>query len=216
MQNMQWIQKHKTKILIGIILLFHLIGSIGLALPNSKSYFLSLSAYNLLLSFVIVVLASNKKTVVFFSFILFVFLTGFFVEWIGVHTHYLFGNYTYGDNLGMKILGIPPIIGVNWVVLILITHSISLKISKHQILSPILAALLMVGLDFLIEPVAIKSDYWSWFENHIPVFNYVCWFFISLIIHFIYNKIRLTEQNTVYNCLYIVLIVFFSIQLVTT
>lgn len=211
---MQWIHLHKSKILIGIVVLFHLVGSIGLAIPSTKSYFLSLSSYNLLLFFLVVLLAPGLKSSKFYLFILFVFLTGYSVEWIGVHTHCLFGNYTYGENLGLKLSGIPFIIGINWVVLILVTHSISLKFLNHRIFTPVLAAIFMVGLDFLIEPVAIKSDYWSWQGNHIPVFNYVCWFLISLIIHFIYQKIRLTEQNTVYNCIYIVLVVFFSIQLI--
>jgi len=211
---MEWIHSHKNKILIGIIILFHLVGSVGLAIPSTKAYFLSLSSYNLLLSFLVVLIAPGLKRLRFYLFVLFVFLIGYGVEWIGVHTHYLFGIYSYGKNLGFKLSGIPLIIGINWVVLILVTHSISLKFLNHRIFTPVLAAILMVGLDFLIEPVAIKSDYWSWFENHIPVFNYVCWFFISLIIHFIYRKIRLTEQNTVYNCIYIVLVVFFSIQLI--
>jgi len=211
---MEWIHSHKNKILIGIIILFHLVGSVGLAIPSTKAYFLSLSSYNLLLSFLVVLIAPGLKRLRFYLFVLFVFLIGYGVEWIGVHTHYLFGIYSYGKNLGFKLSGIPLIIGINWVVLILVTHSISLKFLNHNIFTPVLAAIFMVGLDFLIEPVAIKSDYWSWFENHIPVFNYVCWFFISLIIHFIYRKIRLTEQNTVYNCIYIVLVVFFSIQLI--
>jgi putative membrane protein len=211
---MEWIHSHKNKILIGIIILFHLVGSVGLAIPSTKAYFLSLSSYNLLLSFLVVLIAPGLKRLRFYLFVLFVFLIGYGVEWIGVHTHFLFGNYSYGKNLGFKLSGIPLIIGINWVVLILVTHSISLKFLNHRIFTPVLAAIFMVGLDILIEPVAIKSDYWSWFENQIPVFNYVCWFFISLIIHFIYRKIRLTEQNTVYNCIYIVLVVFFSIQLI--
>ena len=211
---MEWIHSHKNKILIGIIILFHLVGSVGLAMPSTKAYFLSLSSYNLLLSFLVVLIAPGLKRLRFYLFVLFVFLIGYGVEWIGVHTHYLFGIYSYGKNLGLKLSGIPLIIGINWVVLILVTHSISLKFLNHSIFTPVLAAIFMVGLDILIEPVAIKSDYWSWFENQIPVFNYVCWFFISLIIHFIFRKIRLTEQNTVYNCIYIVLVVFFSIQLI--
>ena len=211
---MSFFQQYKTYIYIGIVILFHLVGSIGLAIPDTKSYFLSLSPYNLLLSFIIVIVSSQVKSLRFYVFILFVFLTGYFVEWIGVHTHYLFGNYKYGSNLGFKILDIPLIIGVNWVVLILVSHSISLKIVKHNIFTPIIASLLMVGLDFLIEPIAIKSDYWSWENNQIPLYNYVCWFLISFLIHIFYQKNKLTEQNSVYNCLYIVLVVFFTLQLI--
>lgn len=211
---MNWLEKHKTKILIGIVILFHFVGSIGLSLAKHKSYFLSLSPYNLLLSFIVVILAAKNKKAAFFIFISIVFVLGYLVEWLGVHTHLLFGNYSYGNNLGVKFFEIPPIIGINWVVLILVTHSVALALTKSKLFTPILASLFMVGLDIFIEPVAIKSDYWVWKNNVIPFYNYVCWFFISLIIHFIYQKIKLTEQNSVYNCLYIVLVVFFSLQLI--
>jgi putative membrane protein len=211
---MEWLNKHKSKVLIGIVILFHIVGSIGLSIPNQKSYFLSLSPYNLLLSFIVIILATKNKKLLFFLFVFFIFLIGYLVEWIGVHTQLLFGNYSYGNNLGIKFFEIPPIIGINWVVLILVSHSVALAIIKDKLFTPILAALFMVGLDILIEPVAINSDYWTWESNVIPFYNYVCWFWISLIIHFIYQKIKLTEQNSVYNCLYVVLVVFFTLQLI--
>ena len=32
----------------------------------------------------------------------------------GANTGLIFGNYTYGNILGMKVLGVPLIIGLNW------------------------------------------------------------------------------------------------------
>jgi putative membrane protein len=211
---MDKILKNKNTILIFIIILFHTVGIIGMSLPDRKEYFLSLSPYNLLLSLVVTIIGQNKRSSSFYLFIIFVFTFGFIVELIGVHTGYLFGNYLYGKNLGAKFLDIPLIIGVNWVVLIIITGNITYNLFKYKWINIFLASFLMVFLDFLIEPIAILSDYWSWENNHIPMYNYVCWFGISLLIHFIFQKLKLNEQNRVHLCLYIVLVLFFGIQLI--
>jgi putative membrane protein len=211
---MDKILKNKNTILIFIIILFHTVGIVGMSLPDRKEYFLSLSPYNLLLSLLVTLIGSNRKNFTFYIFIFFVFCLGFLVEWIGVHTGYLFGNYLYGKNLGAKFLDIPLIIGVNWVVLIVITGNITYNLFKYKWINIFSASFLMVFLDFLIEPIAILSDYWLWENNHIPMYNYVCWFGISLLIHFIFQKLKLTEQNRVHLCLYIVLVLFFGIQLI--
>ena len=53
------------------------------------------------------------------------------------------------------------------------------------------SSIFMVGLDFLIEPVAISLDFWSWQGGQIPLQNYIMWFLISLVMHSIifYSKI---------------------------
>jgi putative membrane protein len=69
----------------------------------------------------------------------------------------------------------------------------------------------MTGLDFLIEPVAVSSDFWSWENGAIPLFNYVCWFLIALPLHFYLIKRKTPEQNPVSIGLFLVLIVFFGV-----
>jgi uncharacterized membrane protein len=39
-----------------------------------------------------------------------------------------------------------------------------------------MAALLMVALDVLIEPVAVALDFWQWENAVIPIQNFVMWF----------------------------------------
>ena len=46
-------------------------------------------------------------------------------------------------------------------------------------------------LDVLIEPVAIKLDYWSWENNVIPLQNYVMWFIVSFVIQLIITKSKI-------------------------
>ena len=203
--------QNKTFLLYFILILFHTVGIVGLSNPSYHAYFLSLSFFNLLLSFTVLLLGRNHHTSKFYLFIFICAFYGMSVEWVGVHTHLLFGNYNYGKNLGYKIFDVPLIIGINWCVLTIATSSIASKITNSTYLHLLISCSLMVVIDLLIEPVAIKSDYWTWYQGEIPLYNYICWFVISIPIHFLYLKLKLSEQNNVAVCLYVVLFVFFSL-----
>lgn len=203
--------KYKTYIIYFILILFHTVGIVGLSMPTYHTYFLSLSFFNLLLSFSVLLLGRQTHTLKFYYFVILCALYGMIAEWIGVHTHLLFGNYTYGKNLGIKLFDVPVIIGVNWCVLTISTSSIASSFTKNIYLHLLISCGLMVGIDLLIEPVAVKSDYWSWNKGVIPTYNYICWFIVSIPIHLLYFKMKLSEQNKVAVCLYIVLATFFTL-----
>ena len=196
-------------ILLGVIVIFHSVGLIGLQ-TTSRDYFLSLSPMNLLLAFTCLVLSFQFSMRLFFDLII-VGIIGFSAELIGVHTHYLFGNYAYGANLGWKLGEVPVIIAVNWSMLSFAAIACVFHLSLPDWAKAFLSALLMTGLDFLIEPVAVSSDFWSWENGVIPLFNYVCWFLIALPLHFYLIKRKTPEQNPVSIGLFLVLIVFFGV-----
>lgn len=201
----------KETILITILVIFHTVGLIGLQLPDFRKQFLALSFANLLLSFLVLVLSRHSKKVLFIGFLSVCFATGMIAEWIGIHTGLLFGDYQYGENLGIKIAGVPLIIGINWGVLSVSSCSLVYYINVPKWLKAILAASFMTFLDFLIEPVAIVSDYWTWNSPEIPLFNYVCWFLISLPLHWLYFKLGLSEKNKTAVAMYLILLIFFGI-----
>lgn len=201
----------KEPTLIAILIVFYLVGTIGILLPGYKDVFLKLSFFNLILSFSVILFARKKQFFQFILFLLFCFLVGMSVEWIGIHTGYLFGDYSYGKNLGAKFSGVPWVIGLNWGLLVVSSASIVNRLKVSNFWKATFAALLMTGLDYLMEPVAIESDFWHWESEYIPVFNYICWFVISLFLQLIYFKCKLAESNKVSNTLFIILIVFFSI-----
>jgi putative membrane protein len=72
------------------------------------------------------------------------------------------------------------------------------------------AAILMVFLDFLMEPVAVKLGFWFWQGGIIPAYNYICWLGISLFLQFVYRKWRLNEANNVAVALFIYMTIFFT------
>jgi putative membrane protein len=201
----------REKILISILIIFHVVGLIGLQIPAYRDQFLSLSFANLLLSFSVLLISRKSKRVLFIGFLTICFFTGMVAEWIGIHTGLLFGDYQYGENLGLKIYGVPLIIGVNWGVLSVCSCSIIFFIRVPSWFKAFLSAAIMTLLDFLIEPVAIVSDYWTWNSPEIPFYNYFCWFIISLPLHWIYFKLGLAEKSKTAIALFIILVAFFGI-----
>ena len=170
---------YKQWILLAIIVIFHTVGFFGLQSAN-RAFFLSLSPLNLVLSFTCLLLSYSRLTYRLLLAILVVGIAGFLAEFIGVHTHLLFGNYHYGNNLGYKLAGIPLLIAVNWVMLSLSAIAVVVSLKTSLLVKALLSATLMTLLDFFIEPVAISSDFWLWANGIIPIYNYVCWWlFVS-------------------------------------
>lgn len=184
---------------------------IGIAVSPYSSFFVGLSFFHLLLSFGILLLGRKKYSAHFWFFILISFLIGMVVEWVGVNTRLLFGSYSYGSVLGPKILGVPLIIGINWAMLSIVSAALLASLRLHFWLEVFASALLMVFLDFLMEPVAMKLGYWSWKDGLIPTYNYVCWLFTAFVIHILYRKWKLNEANNVAVALFIYMTLFFTI-----
>jgi putative membrane protein len=200
---------HRNLILVLVIL--HLVGIVGILIPQTRNLVLPLSAINLFLGFIVILLSERKNFTGLLVFSLIAFLIGYGSELIGVHTGALFGNYWYGDNLGLKLMEVPLIIGINWGVLAITSASITQKFMDNIFIKIGVNSLLMVFFDFVMEPVAMKSDFWSWENDVIPLYNYVCWFFVAIILQIIYLNFFKTSSNKVLNTLFIIQLLFFTI-----
>ena len=177
----------KQNISIGLLLLFHLVGIGGLYLETSRSLFLSLTPFNLVLTTVVFIWANENYSRKFLLLSGLIFLIGFGVEVAGVHTGWLFGAYNYGSPLGAKLFDVPLTIGLNWLVLAFAARSIIATRVKNGLALAVGSATLMTLLDFIIEPVAIKLDFWHWVENNIPLQNYLMWWITSFVIQLLLN-----------------------------
>jgi putative membrane protein len=131
------------------------------------------------------------------------------VELIGVHTGYLFGDYHYDNNLGLKIYEVPLVIGLNWGLLTSVSASLIHRFFTNEIVKILTGALIMTFFDVLMEPVAVKSGFWTWNKGEIPLYNYVCWFLVSILLQGVFIKLKLSETNKVNNVLFISMFVFF-------
>ncbi|MCC8425435.1 carotenoid biosynthesis protein [Mucilaginibacter sp. UR6-11] len=198
---------------VRIVAIFHLVGLIGLSITVARPLFLHLVPFHLLLMTLVVFYSHDRFDTKFIFFFALVFITGFTVEWLGVHTGQLFGNYAYGKTLGFAVNGVPLIMGANWFLLIYST-GVSLKQLriKSAWLRVLTGALLLVMLDLLIEPVAGRLNYWQWADNSTHIQNYACWFIISLVLLFVFEKFRFNKQNMVGPAILASQFIFFALM----
>ena len=181
-----------------LIFLFHLVGLVGFFSPVLRPLFFQLVPWHLLVMFVILGYSHRIMNQDFWVFTVMIYITGFAAEWLGVNKGWLFGNYTYGETLGVKADGIPLTIGINWFLLIYST-GVLMQYSriKYVLIRVIVGAGILVGLDMLIEPVAMRFDYWKWANNSVPDKNYICWFLLSMFMLLIFEIFRFKKQNIV-------------------
>jgi len=109
------------------------------------------------------------------------FAVTFALEALGVATGAVFGPYHYTTVLGPLVLGVPPVIGWNWVLVVLGAHAtVRLFWAKGpRILQAAVVGLLCVCFDLVLEPAAISLGYWVWHQGSVPLQNYLAWGMIA-------------------------------------
>lgn len=143
--------------------------------------------------------ASSTKNKGITSFFLVSSIVGFLIECLGVNTGVIFGEYSYGSPLGFKIFGTPPVIGLNWFIVCYLAGYITDKLMANAaiLIKTAAAATLIVLLDILIEPDAIRHGMWTWEAASVPVQNYIAWFVVGLVIEYHYFKHLQHDNNKI-------------------
>lgn len=199
-----------VKYSIWFLILFYAVGITGFVIPQTHSFFKTLTPFALLMSTGFLAWfhrpAYTTKTLLVFATI---FLFSFLAEMVGVQTGSIFGHYIYGESLGLKILETPLIIGLNWLMLIYCTKIIADRITTNETLKPFLGAVLMVGYDLVLEQAAPKLDMWSWEGGTIPVQNYVAWFVFAFFFHLMIRKAKVQFKNPLAIPVFVIQFLFF-------
>ena len=198
-----------SKISVFIIWLFHLCGMVGISYGN-KDFFLAFTPINLFISFVLLFVNQKQLESKELKSAFLIFFIGMISEILGVKYGLIFGDYVYLDNLGVKILGVPVLIGVNWIILTFITGSLSSFIFKNKYVSILMGAILMIGLDLLIEPVAPLLGFWIFDLQKVPLQNYLGWFVIGMITQALF-QFKIAEKELTFSThLLIINAIFFA------
>lgn len=200
---------------IVILIIFHLVGLVGISLIDVK-LFAALTPLNLLLSLFLVWINHRSKTNQTGLLLLFVscFVLGYLVEVLGTKTGFPFGNYHYGPALGPQLVGVPLIIGVNWFLMVMGSGFVMKKLTGSFWLRIVGGAALMTGVDLAIEPLAPILDFWYWQDGFAPIMNYLGWFGVSVIMLWLFEKWVGEDENRVAApSFYIMLSFFISLNL---
>lgn len=189
---------NRRELIVAVLLgVFFVVGFIGHSLPATLPLMQRMTPYTLfacgLIAFFPVIL-ERKPGVLIWA--LLVYVITFVLEALGTATGKIFGPYTYGPTLGPKLFAVPVVIAFNWLLVILGALGLARLIFRRRLLIVIATALLAVGFDYLLEPAAIRLDYWTWQAAGIPLRNYLAWFFIALAaaVFFVYLKLSVKTR----------------------
>lgn len=193
-----------------VLRLMYLTGFVGLQVE--EPVFRLLVPFHLVLTAVLLLFFQEDPTPRFWWFCLFVFLTGYAVEVLGVRTGLIFGAYTYGETLGWRLSGVPLTIGLNWLVLTLSVNCFVPSLLKKKVprwVRVSLAALLMTSLDVILEPVAVRFGFWTWAGNDIPSRNFLSWYALAWLFSYLYQTLSFPKKNRLGADIFLLQVLFF-------
>ena len=197
------------KISVFLIWLIHISGALGL-LYYDIIFFAALTPINLYLTALLLMINQKNPGIKELIGIGLIFFTGIIVEYLGVNYNLIFGEYDYGKNMGPKFFGVPFLIGVNWIIITLTAGGIANTFfKKNKYLTILFGSILMVFIDFFIEPVAPVLDFWEFKGNIVPISNYTGWLFTGLITQSVYYITFKEKEFTFSINLYSAILVFF-------
>ena len=199
-------------IAIGVLIILYAVGVVSV-MTGWNVDILSLTPLNLLISLAIVLCFHPRWRWESGLVLVAAYVIGLGSEIYGVATGNLFGEYSYGPILGWKLQHTPLMIGINWVMLIYCVGTTINRFAQQWAwwVKAGAGALVMVGLDYLIEPVAIAYDFWSWEGGQVPIKNYIGWFAISYILLTIFFRVERKTTNKVAFVLLILQFTFFAL-----
>ncbi len=185
-------------------------GLIGHIITPLRPLMLTLTPYLLFVTgFLVLSLTLKKGELKLLFWCLVIYVLTFILEVTGVKTGIIFGSYSYGDTLGFKLLGVPLLIGFNWVIVILGAVAIAEQIDQNIFLTALFTGTLAVLFDIMMEPAAIKFNYWEWNSGIIPVSNYLAWFGISFVSSMLYDFFKIKTSTRLPEIYFTIQLTFF-------
>lgn len=190
------------------LILVYVSGSVGFVV--NPEFFSPFTPYTLLFTcFVFLIHQPSSDIKFIYSFFLIAFL-GYIIEVIGTKTGFLFGNYSYGNGLGFKLLDVPLIISINWAMLICAGIIAVSKIFDNKFIVISVTALVVTFIDLIIEQVAHKLDFWE-FNGGLPgLHNYLGWIGVVFFTSYIFYPSIIKGDKKVSSIVLILQIIFFT------
>ena len=133
----------------------------------------------------IIVLATQVGMKGLFMF-LSIFTLSIVVEAASIISGLPYGNFSYSDNLGYKLLGLVPwTVGFAFTPILFGSFAIAQRLAKNALAVVFLTATLNLLVDLVLDPAAVYSGFWFWVEPGVyygvPIINFLGWIFTSVI-----------------------------------
>ena len=111
---------------------------------------------------------------------------GFGAELVGVATGRPFGHYSYSEQLGPRVGGVPLLAAAAWAMMARPSWAVAGRIARRPVARVPLAAAALTAWDVYLDPRMVREGYWSWpgggrYEG-VPASNFAGWFATGLLV----------------------------------
>ena len=114
---------------------------------------------------------------------------GLVAESFGTRTGLLFGQYSYADTLGAKLLDVPLVIPLAWTMMAYPSLLLGRRLSRTPAVSALLGGATLATWDLFLDPQMVAAGHWRWLDVQyslpgvpgIPVSNFLGWLVVAVV-----------------------------------
>ncbi len=130
---------------------------------------------------------------------------GLLAEAVGVSTGFPFGTYAYTDGLGLKVLGVPVLVPLAWIMMswpaLAVTRrlvgAMRLSGTRARVVTAFLGAYALTAWDVFLDPQMVDQGHWVWQfpdpslpgVDDIPLTNFAGWLLVSFLMIAILDRV---------------------------
>ena len=115
--------------------------------------------------------------------------TGLLVEAVGTRTGLPFGDYSYADSLGPKLLGVPVVIPLAWSMMAYPCLLAGQRLCARAVPAALVGGAMLAGWDLFLDPQMVEAGHWTWADPTpalpgvpgIPVGNFAGWLLVAVL-----------------------------------
>ena len=115
---------------------------------------------------------------------------GFAVEVLGVHTGVPFGSYAYSDDLGPRLFGVPPLVGLAWTMLAWPAAIAARRLVDGRLARVVVGAWALAAADVFLDPQLVATGAWRWRDptphlpgvTDVPLTNFAGWLLVAVVL----------------------------------
>ena len=148
------------------LMLLYMTALVGFTTEHQRAWYLFYVPFFLLLNALFLFLYHQKWNKAAVGYVCACLGLGFVVESLAVNTGLIFGEYRFGDSLGITVMGVPLVMAFYWFMLAYSAACLAAKLPpKNRLVRAIIGALLMAILAGIVQQVAAPLDFWHLAEN---------------------------------------------------
>lgn len=113
---------------------------------------------------------------------------GFVAEAVGTATGVPFGDYTYADSLGARLLDVPLIIPLAWTMMAYPALVVGRMVASSTARRIVVSALALATWDVFLDPQMVDAGHWTFGPRNgpeltgIPLVNFAGWLLVALLL----------------------------------